>query len=131
MVRSFLHPQEIEAFYILPTLRRHIVMAMKKKGAKQSDIAKLLHIKDAAVSQYITTKRGNHIEFSEDIVKEVEQSAERIHDTTSFLIETQMLLEIIRRKGFLCHIHQKLSNIPSSCNPEVVGCVKGGIIHAT
>ena len=54
----FLQPQEIEVFYIIPAIRRHIAMYMKLRGLKQNKIAELLHIDKAAVSQYIKKKRG-------------------------------------------------------------------------
>ena len=127
--RSFLHPQEIEVFYILPTLRRHMVFFMKKNGMKQTDIAKLLHIKDGAVSQYLSGKRGVQITFSQDILKEIEKAVEHIHDTPSLLIQTQSLLHFIRQTGMLCHAHKQFSEVPSVCNPEVVGCSEGGFFH--
>ncbi|MBI2110228.1 hypothetical protein HYT51_00405, partial [Candidatus Woesearchaeota archaeon] len=49
MVNQFLHPQEIEVFYIIPALRRQLAIEMKKNGLKQKRIAELLLIEDATV----------------------------------------------------------------------------------
>jgi len=102
MTSSFLQPQEIEVFYILPAIRRHLAMFMKLKGMKQIKIAKLLHIQKSAVSQYISKKRGSGVEFEEGVLSEISKSAAVIKDEYSLLGETQRLLRVVRSSGDLC-----------------------------
>ena len=52
-------PQEIELWYVIPSLRKALVTVLKKKGMKQKDIAPLLGISEPAVSQYMKDKRAS------------------------------------------------------------------------
>ncbi len=122
MKHTFLQPQEIEVFYILPALRRHLAMYMKLQGLKQNKIAEILHIEKSAVSQYIKKKRGNNVEFSENVLNEIAKSASKIRDEFSLLGETQRLLRLIKSSGDLCRIHKNISSIPEDCEPEKINC---------
>ena len=125
MKHTFLQPQEIEVFYILPALRRHLAMYMKLQGLKQNKIAEILHIEKSAVSQYIKKKRGNNVEFSENVLNEISKSSSKIRDEFSLLGETQRLLRLVRNSGDLCRIHKNVSNIPRDCAPEKINCFGG------
>ncbi len=125
MKHTFLQPQEIEVFYILPALRRYLAMYMKLQGLKQNKIAEILHIEKSAVSQYIKKKRGNNVEFSENVLNEIAKSASRIKDEFSLLGEIQRLLRFVRLSGDLCKIHKNISNIPNDCEPEKINCFGG------
>ena len=130
--RLLLYPQEIEVFYILPAIRRHLVIFMKDRGLKQKDIAKLLEIQDAAVSQYVSEKRGHQIEFGREVLEEIKSSATRITNQATLLMEMQRLLKVIRESKVLCEIHRKFSAVPSRCDPLVMGCVeKEELVHVT
>ena len=96
---------------------------MKETGMKQKDIAKILNINSAAISQYTNNKRGNKITFDESISQEIKKSAFLIKDTLSYLRETQRILNVIREKKEICRIHKQFSQIPDSCHPEDVGCL--------
>ncbi len=128
MVNQFLHPQEIEVFYIIPALRRQLAIEMKKNGLKQKRIAELLLIEDATVSQYISKKRGNKILFDEVVLKEIGKSASIIKDKLSLLQEMQRLLRVIKETRDICKIHKQISNIPHECSPELINCF-GGNYH--
>ena len=52
------HPQEIEVWYILPAIRKELVRVFKEKGKSGKEIAFLLGITPASVSQYGKDKRG-------------------------------------------------------------------------
>ncbi len=122
MVNRLLHPQEIEVFYILPTLRKYFALNLKERGMLQKDIAELLEVEGATVSQYLSKKRANKIRFDENVLDEIRHSAARINDKLSMLRETQHLLRFIRHTNALCMIHHQISNLPANCNPEAVGC---------
>lgn len=127
MVNRLLHPQEIEVYYVLPTLRKYLALSMKEQGIQQKDIAKRLGIEGATVSQYVNDKRANKITFNDPIIQEINKSAHLITDSFSMLRETQRLLTIIRQSSTLCSIHRMISNLPTTCTPEVIGCGIGGI----
>ena len=122
MVNKMILPQEIETFYVIPALRKHLALNLDKAGMKQKDIAAILGINTAAISQYRSAKRGGKIKFNENILAEIGTSASRIGDRFSYIKETQRLLRVIREQGVLCTIHKQLANIPAHCEPKSVGC---------
>lgn len=125
MSQTLLQPQEIEVFYIIPTLRKQLAIAMKELGMKQNKIANLLSIEPATVSQYINDKRGNKIHFEESTLTEITISASKIKDRLSLLREMQRLLRIIKESKEICKIHKSLSGIPEECSPELIECFGG------
>ena len=120
--KSFLLPQEIETFYVIPTLRRYIAMALKERGMKQKDIAGLLQINSATISQYASSKRGHKIDFSGEVIVTVKEAAGRIKDHFTYIQEMQRLLLIIRKTNVLCLIHKQFSDVPLQCEPLAIGC---------
>ena len=120
--QKLLQPQEIEVFYVIPALRKHLAVQMKANGLKQKDIATLLGIEDAAVSQYINNKRGDKIKFDENISREIVKSAKNIKDHLTLLNETQRLLNLIRKTGALCKIHKTISGVPAGCSAKNESC---------
>ncbi|MBT4539129.1 hypothetical protein HOI26_04725 [Candidatus Woesearchaeota archaeon] len=115
-------PQEVETYYIIPTIRRYFAQFLKETGMKQVEIAKIFNVKTATISQYINTKRGHQINFDKETIKEIKSTIPRIKDTLSYLKETQHLLKFMRKTHALCTIHKHLSTVPEGCEPETVGC---------
>ena len=122
MASKLLLPQEIETFYVIPSLRRQLALCLKEKGMKQKDIAQLLGIDTAAVSQYLSAKRGSKITFEGKVMEEIQASAGAIKDHYSYLRETQRLLRVIRETNTLCQIHKQFSPVPGNCEPKEIGC---------
>ncbi len=120
--KAILHPQEIEVFYIIPSLRRALAESMAERGMKQKDIATLLGINTAAISQYRSNKRGNQVQFTAEVQTEIQKSAALIKDKLSYFRETQRLLRHIRTTNTLCQIHKQFTAIPEGCDPEHIGC---------
>ncbi len=120
--KPLLHPQEIEVFYIIPALRRSLARYMKQQGMKQKDIAALLGVNTAAISQYTSNKRGHKVEFDEAILQEIQKSAQLIEDKISYFRETQRLLRYLRQTNVLCQIHKQFTGIPAGCEPQIIGC---------
>lgn len=72
-------PCEVVVWYVLPTIRRELAKELVDSyGLKQSQIAKMFGVTDAAISQYLKNKRGGssiietseHYDVFEDEVKE-------------------------------------------------------------
>ncbi|MBR9680761.1 MAG: hypothetical protein GOU98_02965 [Candidatus Altiarchaeota archaeon] len=49
---------EMSSRKVLPAIRRALVTELSKTGKKQNEIARMLHITPAAVTQYIKGKRA-------------------------------------------------------------------------
>ena len=119
---QLIQPQEIEVFYILPTIRRYLTVFMKEYGLSQKKIAELLHIKESTVSQYISSKRASKINFEENIQKEIRLSANKINNKADLIRETQKILGIIRNNNILCKVHRKLAGLPEDCKINIMKC---------
>jgi predicted transcriptional regulator len=122
MVNKLLHPQEIETFYVIPTIRKHFAEAMLKQGLKQKDVAEIFGVTAATISQYMSEKRGNEVAFTDDVIAEITKAAQNIKDQHSYLLETQRVLKFIRTSKTICTIHKMFSDVPSNCDPDTIGC---------
>jgi len=109
-------PQEIEVWYIIPTIRCELAKVMIKKGVKQRDVAKILGLTEAAISQYTSGKRASTIIFNKKIRDEIEKSTDRIiKDNINLNSEIQRICMILRKTKFLCKVHKKFDKIPKEC----------------
>ena len=116
IVLKIIQPQEIEAWYVLPLIRKELAFAMKEEGFDQKKIAKLLGITPAAVSQYINKKRASDFEIENVLKKEFKFSAKEIsQDVTKIFVEVQRLLKILWNQGMVCEIHKTKSWCPDEC----------------
>jgi len=112
-------PQEIEVWYIIPALRREVAKSMIKSfGFTQKQVAQHMGITEAAVSQYINSKRAKEVVFSNAILKEIGKSAKRIAEHQIRLIPEMMrLTKLADVKHVMCDIHYKQDiNLPQDCN---------------
>ncbi len=121
-MKELLQPQEIEVFYIIPALKKHLAIELKTSGLKQKEIAKIFITKEAAISQYLNNKRGNKLEFDKILLKEIKHSSKKIIDNLTYMKEIQHLLRRTKETNEICRIHKSLSKIPGHCNPELIGC---------
>ncbi|MHA2366372.1 MAG: transcriptional regulator [Candidatus Hodarchaeales archaeon] len=126
------HPVEIEYWYVLPTIRRELTKTLKSMGKlRQKEIAKILGITEAAVSQYIKGTRGvlelangDVLELPEWLRNEINDSCETIlkHKEKEnvrkiFLTEVNRLIIEIRNrpKEFLCGLHEAFGLVDDNC----------------
>ncbi len=54
-------PCEYASRYILPSIRRAIAIELHRMGMRKGEIARILHTTPAAISQYLSGKRGRDI----------------------------------------------------------------------
>ncbi|MCM2326186.1 MAG: helix-turn-helix domain-containing protein [Candidatus Woesearchaeota archaeon] len=109
-------PQEIEVWLILPAIRRQFVIALKKYGIKQKEIARMMGITEPAVSQYLNRKRGDNIEFGKIIMAAIEQSAKRIVEGATFMSELQSIMRLIKKSRFICEVCQEHNHTDGKCD---------------
>ena len=102
-------PQEIELWYVIPSIRKALVTELKKYNLKQKDIAPLLGITESAVSQYVRDKRASccYDAFHQQPLKgEIERSAKTISaqkspDRAVVMREITRLFSILKEKKIL------------------------------
>ena len=110
-------PQEIEVWYILPGLRKEIAKELVNLGMNQKEVAYILGITEAAISQYFKSKRAKDIIFNKKIKERIKLAARNIsHNKDLFVKEIQELCALIKKDNFLCEIHKKYDKIPEKCD---------------
>ncbi|MCF2137998.1 MAG: hypothetical protein K9W43_12260 [Candidatus Thorarchaeota archaeon] len=132
--RTWMMPQEVEVWYILPAIRRELARAMIEAGRRQKDIARMLGITEPAVSQYKLRKsetarsRGDTIEFPDDIIPYIKKAANNImeawdHRTSDAAVYEDMtreiihLIKILRDAGIICEVHrQQAEHVSDDCH---------------
>lgn len=116
MSLTTLHPQEVEVFYILPAIRRELSVALKELGRSQKDIAKLLGVTEAAVSQYISKKRAADVDFPSELAAEIRKAAPMMTDKSSMIKETQRILASAKDHKLTCKLHGQVADVPEGCD---------------
>ena len=116
MKTQLIMPQEVEVFYVIPTVRRELSIAMKASGKKQKDIAKLLCVEESTISQYLSNKRASKFKLNNKVKEAVALAIKKIDGKLSLISETQKLLKLIKEENTLCEIHHAIYNIPKSCD---------------
>jgi len=116
MTSPLKHPQEIEVWYILPAIRRELVVVLKEKGISQKKIAEMVGIVQSAVSQYLAGKRGGEVVFPKDVKDFIRKSADKIKDTQSAYQQIQSISDHIRKSKALCKIHAALEGGLNKCD---------------
>ena len=132
------HPLEIEFWFVLPAVRRELALRLYKNKLKQRDIAKIVGMTEAAVSQYIKGNRGrlvikdndteHDIEIPDWLCKEIDESAKIIMENQLepvFIKETNRIMQIIRSRPreFLCNVHESLGENVDDCEVCFTGIV--------
>jgi len=123
-------PQEIEVWYIIPALRRELTKSMIEDfKLTQKQVAKHMALTEAAVSQYLSSKRAKDVIFTEAVLNEIKKSASRIIENSKELVPEMMrLCHLTGVKQIMCDIHKKQDiSLPDSC--EI--CFEGDIIKVT
>lgn len=108
-------PQEVEAFHIIPALRREIAVNLKKRGHSQREIAKRLGLTEAAVSYYLKGKRGKDVKFDAITFKKINESTNRLEKGSEFVKEITFLCNFLRKSKKFCKIEHKLGYAPKNC----------------
>lgn len=110
---EYLLPQEIQVRYVLPAIRGELTKALvNDHKLPQKEVARLLRMTEAAISQYLNNRRGNNIKLGNELIEEIRKSASSIKHDNSLL--TQELLRLSQLDSAIkatCIVH--LANDPS------------------
>ena len=113
-------PCEVVVWYVLPTIRRELAKELVDTyGMKQSQVAKMFGVTDAAISQYLKNKRGSStiIEESKNysvFADEVRVSAKHMVDGESDIsLEMCRICTAIKDIGLLAEIYSDCTGSPA------------------
>jgi len=97
-------PCETIVWHILPVIRKEFTKSLiENHGFNQRKIASKLGITEAAVSRYLSGKRGNIEIPSDKILKEIKASASQIaHGNRKIVMqETCRICNLLKSSGFI------------------------------
>lgn len=92
-------PCETVVWDVLPCLRSALARRLKQKGMRQTDVAELLGVSPAAVSQYLSKKRGCNGRVEEVASQELDRSSQAILDGAPVAEELCRLCRIMQRRN--------------------------------
>ncbi|BES80495.1 transcriptional regulator [Pyrodictium abyssi] len=102
---------EVASRYVYPSVRRRLVEKLSEKGLTQTEIARLLHITQSAVSRYLSVERGYALDLKPypDIDAQLEQLAKEIVSKRpdEYQIHYHLVrisIEVLSR-GYACKLH--------------------------
>ncbi len=103
-------PCELIVWYILPAIRSSIAESMiKDYNLRQTEVAQKLGITDAAVSQYLSSKRAK-IEIKDPkIRKQIKETTKRIVNggEDNIIIETCKLCDLLKNSKLLANLYKE------------------------
>ena len=84
----------------------------------QKQVSEHMSITEAAVSQYLSSKRAKDVVFSNAVLDEIKNSAKRIIENDEMLVPEMMrLCKLTAVKQVMCDIHKKQEvNLPEGCD---------------
>ena len=114
-------PQDVEVRYILPAIRREIArIFIEEHKLSQKEAAKILGLTEAAVSQYQHSKRAKEVVFSDNVVKEIRASVDKIQadkkNKQRMIAEIYRISNLTHVKQILCDLHRAQSKDLENCS---------------
>jgi len=107
--------QEIEVWYVLPTVRKEIVKGLLEKGLNQNEVAKKLSLRKSTISQYVHKKRGKEVKFDDSIKKEIDNAVQMIIKNNDANNEIINVCNTIKKTKTICDIHKMYEEVPMGC----------------
>ncbi|MEK6898184.1 MAG: transcriptional regulator [Nanoarchaeota archaeon] len=112
-------PQELEVWYLIPALRKEIAkIFIEDYNLNQKRVAEILGITEAAISQYLNSKRGNELKFNKDELKQIKKSAREIIESPANSMRILYgLCVTLRGTKVICELHKNLeTDLPKNCD---------------
>ena len=122
---------------ILPSVRVLIARELiGEHGLKKTEVANLMGLTPAAITQYLNTTRGDNtkvIEGSKKILELITDIArDMVHGESPpdmLLLKMCMICQIVRTEGLMCELHmQAMPGLrlvqPCACSLGLVGTIK-------
>ncbi len=82
-------PQEIEVWYLIPALRKELTKTlMQDHKLNQKQVAEIMSLTEPAISQYLNSKRGSEINFTNQEKQEIKKAANNLVKNNENLVKT-------------------------------------------
>jgi len=114
---KLIFPQEMEVWYLLPAIRKRLALGLIGKGMLQKDVAKIMNLTEAAISQYKKEKRANDDFLGARFDSKINSSVEKIAaDHNLFFSEVMALTNLVKNSGVLCDLHKQIIPTELPCD---------------
>ena len=114
--QKLIFPQEIEVWYVLPAIRKAFALELIKSGLPQKNVAHILGVTGAAISQYKKEKRAHNLIFNETIDAEIKKSALLLIDKPDTIFQEMMKInKLVKTTGLFCELHRSKCTTPDDC----------------
>ena len=107
-------PCEVFVWYLIPGIRQELArFLVQDHKMSQVQVAAKLGITEAAVSQYLSGKRGD-IKIDKDIKVEIKKSARRIAegDEVTAVRELCRICNLVKDSAFMSELYEKHTGMP-------------------
>jgi hypothetical protein len=71
-------PCEITVWYVVPVIKSELAKELHERGMTQKKIAEVIDVTQAAVSQYLSKKRGSGLKLTPEMHREVRLFADKV-----------------------------------------------------
>ncbi|RZN62896.1 transcriptional regulator [Methanonatronarchaeum sp. AMET6-2] len=110
-------PCEIIVLHILPSVRAQIAKDLVEMGMSQQKVSEIIGITPAAISQYVSGKRGYEMEFEGEVREKIREFARKTYengdaDTLEGICD---ICDIVKEQGILCELYEKHEEDPEKC----------------
>ncbi len=89
--------------YVVPWIRKELAISLVRDyGMPQVRVAEILEVTEAAISQYLSSKRGSDIKIDdENVIQKIKMSAETLSSGRNSRISREIcsLCKLIRKRG--------------------------------
>ncbi|MBI4153131.1 transcriptional regulator [Candidatus Woesearchaeota archaeon] len=114
--QKLIFPQEIEVWYVLPAIRKAFAIELIRCGLSQKNVAHILGVTEAAISQYKKEKRAHNLIFNEAIDGEIKKSAGSLRDKPETIFKEMMRInKLVKTTGLFCELHRSKCATPDDC----------------
>jgi uncharacterized protein len=76
-------PCEIVVWYVIPVVKSELARAMVKRGMTQKRVSEVIGVTQAAISQYMSKKRGSGMELTDEMRQVLNEFADSVVDGKS------------------------------------------------
>jgi predicted transcriptional regulator len=118
-------PCELIVWYMLPAIRSAIAESMiKDYKLKQTEVAQKLGMTDAAISQYLSSKRGKVVLKDPKVKKFIKDSTKRIinGNQNDIFVETCKICDLLKNTKLLDELYKEYGDGKAPKNIKNLKC---------
>lgn len=111
-------PCELVVWKILPAIKAEIARELKRSGLKQKEIAKLLGVTEAAISQYFSKKRAKDFKVPREFKEMLSTVARHVKESEAksvLMFGVCQVCKEVRRSGAACKLCRSVSRASKEC----------------